>query len=126
MGTMASDPEAIDRFFDGQPVARARFAEVERAIERLGPSTVRVTKSQVAFGRRRGFAWVWLPGRWLRRPTAEAVLSIALSRHDPSPRWKEVAHPTQRVWMHHLELPRPGLVDAEVRAWLAEAYAAAG
>jgi Domain of unknown function (DUF5655) len=123
---MASDPDTVTSFFDGHPEARARFAEVERAVARLGHSTVRVTKSQVAFRRRRGFAWVWLPGRWLRRPGAEAVLSIALARHDASPRWKEVAHPTERVWMHHLELPGPGLVDAEVRAWLAEAYAAAG
>lgn len=123
---MASDPDSITSFFEGHPEARARFADVERVVVTLGPSTVRVTKSQVAFRRRRGFAWVWLPGRWLRRPGAEAVLSIALPRLDPSPRWKEVAHPTERVWMHHLELARPGLVDAEVRAWLAEAYAAAG
>ena len=55
-----------------------------------------------------------------------AVLSIALPRQDGSTRWKEVAHPAPRTWMHHLELRAPCEVDDEVRQWLGEAYASAG
>jgi len=80
----------------------------------------------VAFRRRVGFACLWLPGRWLRRPGSEAVLSIALRRHDPSPWFKEVAHPAERVWMHHLEVRSVEDLDNEVEAWLCEAYQAAG
>jgi hypothetical protein len=54
------------------------------------------------------------------------VLSVALPREVADPRWKEVVHPSPGVWMHHLELHSPAEVDDEVRAWLAEAYDAAG
>jgi hypothetical protein len=54
------------------------------------------------------------------------VLSIALPHEVVSDRFKEVVHPSSHVWMHHLELGDAAQVDDEVRAWLQEAYAAAG
>lgn len=73
-----------------------------------------MTRSQVAFRCRRGFAYVWMPGRYLAHPSTEVVLSVALPRHVPSPRFKEVVHPTAQQWLHHLE------------GWLTESYDAAG
>jgi hypothetical protein len=75
---------------------------------------VSVSKSQVAFRRRHGFSDLWLPGRYLGRPTAEVVLSVALGRHDPPPRFKEVVHPPRRHWLHHLEVNDPGEIDDQV------------
>ncbi len=69
----------------------------------------------------RGFAYLWLPGQYLRGPHADVVLSVALDRHDPSPRFKEVVEPAPGRWMHHLELDGPDEVDAEVVEWLREA-----
>jgi hypothetical protein len=91
----------------------------------IGPTTVRVTRSQVAFRRRHGFAYLWLPGRWLKHPTAEIVLSIALDRRDNSPRFKQVVHPGPTTWMHHLEVQEIREIDAEVLGWLREAYVTA-
>lgn len=54
------------------------------------------------------------------------MLSIALRGHDPSPRFKQVAHPAERVWMHHLEVQSVADLDTEVGAWLREAYESAG
>jgi hypothetical protein len=54
------------------------------------------------------------------------VLSIALGRHDPSPRWKEVVHPSPKQWMHHLEVRTVADLDDEVAAWLHEAATRAG
>jgi hypothetical protein len=116
----------VAEFFAGRPASLARFREVEAAVGALGRAEVRVTRSQVAFRRRRGFAYVWLPGRWLRRPEVETVLSIALPQPEGSPRFREVVHPSAGVWMHHLPIDEPGSVDGEVIAWLARAYAAAG
>ena len=118
---MADDVDIV-RFFDGHPGALALFRRIEAVVAGIGPADVRVSRSQVAFRRRTGFAFVWLPGRWLRHPAAETVLSLALGRRDPSPRWKEVVHPSPRVWMHHLELRRTADIDDEVRDWLREAY----
>jgi hypothetical protein len=108
-------------FFSGHPGALAVFEELCVILDRLGPFDVRITKSQVAFRRRRAFAYVWLPGRYLRKPQAEVVLSIALSRHDQSPRFKEVACPAPGRWMHHLEIRSLGDLDDEVAGWLGEA-----
>jgi Domain of unknown function (DUF5655) len=117
------EPEAL---FAGHPAGLAILARVRSTVEVLGPVEVRASQSQVAFRRARGFAWLWRPGRYLVGSTAEAVLTIALSRLDPSPRWKDVVHPAQRHWIHHLEVDRPEEIDAEVVAWLREAAERAG
>ena len=80
-----------------------------------------MSTSQVAFRRRRGFAYLWLPDRYLAHPVAEVVLTIALGRRDRSPRWKEVVHPARTHWIHHLEIQDPADVDGEVIGWLKEA-----
>ena len=83
--------------------------------------TVRASRSQVKLARRRGFAYLWLPGRYLRNPAAEVVLSIALPDRLASQRFKEVVHPSPAVWLHHLEIRSIADVDAEVAGWLREA-----
>jgi hypothetical protein len=121
----ASTPE-LAAFFAGHPTALAVFTRVGAILDGFGPFEVRVSKSQVAFRRRRGFAYVWRPGQYLTHPDAEVVLSIALGRHDPSRRFKEVVHPSRLHWMHHLEITDPDDLDGEVEAWLREAYDRAG
>lgn len=107
-------------FLRGLEICRA----VEHSIATLGEGSVRVTKSQVAFRRRRGFAYLWRPGQYIASDVP-AVLSIALPHEIRSDRFKEVAHPSAHVWMHHLELREVAEVDDEVQQWLAEAYASA-
>ncbi|MGY1633481.1 DUF5655 domain-containing protein [Geodermatophilus sp. SYSU D01186] len=112
-------------FFAASATGRAVFERVTAVLRGTG-AQVRVTPSQVAFRRARGFAWLWLPGRYLARPGAEVVLSLALGRADPSPRWKEVVHPSRSHWVHHLELRDAAEVDDEVAGWLREAAGRAG
>jgi len=116
----------LAEFFEGRPEAALLFDAVQHVVGGEPQVKVRVTKSQVAFSRRRGFAWVWTPDRYLRGKTAPLVLSIALSRRDVSPRWKEVVQPAPGRWMHHLELRSADEVDADVVTWLHEAAASAG
>ncbi len=125
---MATDDleRQVDAFFEGRTEARSLFDVLRAIVEASGASSTRVTKSQIAFSRRRGFAWAWCPDRWLRGETAPLVLSIALDRRDPSPRWKAVVEPTPGRHMHHLELRDATDLDDEVRAWLREAWDAAG
>ena len=85
-----------------------------------------MTKSQIAFRRRRGFAYLWAPGMYLAHPGAESVLSIASPVRIRSRRWKEVVRPSPRVWMHHLEIHAVEDIDDEVVSWLRKAYEAAG
>jgi len=117
-----SDP---DDLFAGFPDSREIYGAVAEAVAGLGEATTVVSRSQVAFKRRRGFAFVWRPGQYVRNDVP-AVLSIALPHELRSPRWKQVVHPSARTWLHHLELRTAAEVDDEVRGWLREAYAAAG
>jgi hypothetical protein len=106
-------------FFTGSPLGLAVYRRVNEFITRARPEvTVRASESQVAFRGRRGFAYLWRPGQYLRNPAAEVVLSIALRRQVASARFKEVVQPAPTVWMHHLELHSVGDVDHEVESWL--------
>lgn len=88
---------SAEGLFAGHPDGRAVYRAVAEVVRGLGECEERVSNSQVAFRRVRGFAYVWRPGQYLRS-TVPAVLSIAL----------------------------PGEVDDEVRDWLGRAYEAAG
>src|SRR5512143_2739864 len=94
----------LDEFFEGCDPSRQLFETVHSSIMRIGAATLRLGKSQIAFRRRKGFAFVWIPGRYLRGRTAPLVLTIALARHDMSPRWKQVVEPYPGRFIHHLEL----------------------
>lgn len=112
----------LDEFFEGRPEAWAVFEALRAAIETIGPAEMRLSKSQVAFRRRVGFAYAWTPDRYLRGERPPLVLSIALRRRDPSPRWKEIVEPAPGRFMHHLEMRSAEEVDGEVARWLREAW----
>ena len=116
---------AVSEFLAGQPLGAATFGWTCGVVAGLGPAVVRLTSTQVAFRHRIGFAWLWLPGRWLAHPGADVVLSIGLHDRVDSPRWKEVVSPYPGRWMHHLEVHAENDLDAEVAGWLAGAYGAA-
>ncbi|UEL27053.1 DUF5655 domain-containing protein [Pseudarthrobacter sp. L1SW] len=118
-------PWTVDRFFEGSPTAYGLYRAAERMATGLGPLEVRVSKSQVSFRRGRGFAFLWRPGSYVKS-TVPVVLSLALPYEAASPRFKQIAHPSPGIWMHHLELQDSGELDAEVEQWLREAYEAAG
>jgi hypothetical protein len=118
----ADGDEAAQAFFAGHAFPLAVYRRVCEMLDSIGPTVSATTRSQVAFRRRRGFAYLWMPGRWLTRPGAEVVLSVALARRDESPRWKEVVNPSRGTWMHHLEVHSLGDLDDEVDGWLREAF----
>ena len=62
-----------DDLLGGRPLPTAVFEAVLAASERLGGVEVRTTKSQIAFRRRHGFAFLWLPGQYLSSPDAEVA-----------------------------------------------------
>lgn len=117
-----STPEQV---FSGSPRGLELFRAVEKMLAVPTPPTSRATKSQVAFRGKRGYAYLWWPGRYLASDVP-AVLSIALPRRVDSARFKEVVNPSPGLWMHHLELHSGEQLDAEVADWLREARAAAG
>ena len=115
----------IEEFFAGRDESRRIYDAICATVYDVGPAAVRVGKSQIAFRRRIGFAFVWVPGVYLPRASIPLVLTIGLRRRDHSPRWKELVEPAPGRFTHHLELTDPADVDGEVREWLREAWEAA-
>ena len=112
----------LDEFFSPFPQSRPLFDALHQAILELGEVELRVSKSQVAFRRRKAFAWAWIPGKYLPKAQISLVLTVALRRRDTSPRWKEIVEPSPGRFTHHLELHSPAEIDDQVSAWLIEAY----
>jgi hypothetical protein len=115
-----------EEFLGESSTGRAVFAALEELLAGLPDVEVRTTRSQIAFRRRRGFAYLWLPGMYLRQPRTEVVLSIATDREIRSPRFAEVVHPAPGTWQHHLDVRDTRDLDDEVARWLREAYERAG
>jgi hypothetical protein len=111
----------LDEYFAGYEESRRLFDHLRERIETLGPVEIAVTKSQVAFHRRKAFAYAWIPAKYLGRG-APLVLTLALRRRDTSPRWKEIVELSRGRFTHHLELYSPSDLDGQVLAWLQEAW----
>lgn len=123
---VVTSPRTPEELLAGNVTGLAALAWVRRVLAGLDPAVEeRTSRSQVAFRRTRGFAYLWAPGRYLAHPGAEAVLSIALPRELRSARFKEVVHPAASTWMHHLEVHDPADLDTEVAGWLLAAADAA-
>lgn len=112
----------LDEFFEGQEAPRELFETLHGVISAIGSAELRVTKSQIAFRRRKAFAWVWMPGKYLRGKPAPLVLTLSLRSRDASPRWKEIVEPSPGRFTHHLELYTIDDIDDQVRGWLREAW----
>jgi Domain of unknown function (DUF5655) len=113
--------------FPSEAGAEAETEKTKRPNNSMEPTRVSmaVTKSQIAFRRKRAFAWAWIPDRYLRGQHAPLVLSFAFRYRDSSPRWKQIVEPSRGRFMHHVELNSPAELDQEVTQWLWEAWAEA-
>jgi len=112
----------LDKYFEGKDDSRQLCEALHSVIKIIGKAEIRVTKSQVVFRRRKAFAWVWMPGKYLRGKHAPLVLTVSMHYRDISPRWKEIADPAPGRFTHHLELYSTSDIDDEVHDWPWEAW----
>jgi hypothetical protein len=113
--TCAPPGSLEDHFARAEAHLRATFNRIQEAVEALGPVTVLPKKSRIAFQVRMSFAAVTLRRRWLDG-------HVVLARCLDSPRFCRIEAFSPRNVLHSFRLTGPDEVDAEVRAWLAEAY----
>ena len=105
----------LDAHFAAAPGLRAVFDAYLAAARECGPVTVNATKSRISFQARMRFAAV-------ERPRGTIYVHFVLTRAIESERLRVESIPP-RYYVHRLVLRTPSDVDAEVRCWLAEAYA---
>ena len=116
----------LDEFFQGYDESRQLFDSVCEMLANIGSTEMRISKSQIAFWRRKSVARVWIPARYLKRDVAPLVLTLGFDHRDPSGRWKEIVEPVPGRFTHHLELRSKGDIDDQVRTWLQQAWINAG
>ena len=112
----------LDEYFWGYEESRQIFEAVRGAVDAIGPTKLRVTKSQIAFYRRKALARVWIPARYLRGKTAPLVLTLSFHSRNKPPRWKEIVEPAPGYFAHHLELYSVADIDDQVCGWLRDAW----
>ena len=117
------DQRIVD-FFRNAPGALPLFEEAAKMIASLGESRVEAAKTQISFGNRYRFAWIWLPIRKMKgRPELYIVLSFGLDHAVRSPRIAEVVQPRTGRFTHHMIIEKTSDLDEELRSWLVMAYA---
>jgi hypothetical protein len=108
----------LERFFEGAtPGLRELFELYVAAARENGPVTVNATKSRIALQVRMRFAGILRPRR------RYLLATFVLTRPVESPRLARVEHIPPYYYVHQLRLAEPDDIDAELRGWLAEAYA---
>ena len=113
----------VEGLFSGWPAAFKLFLAVRKYIESIGPVRVEAAKTQVSFGTRTKFAWVWLPQMWInRQPENSITLTFDAARRIEHERIKQAVEPRPGRWTHHVVMEEEPDLDENVRGWLREAY----
>ena len=113
-------------FFNGHPDALELYRILEERLYETFPNVnKRVQKTQITFYNRHVFACVSFA--WMKRkaelPKGWMTLTLGLPAPLESPRVALKSEPYPRRWTHHFVLSRPEELDAELMAWVEEAYA---
>lgn len=83
----------------------------------------KVSKTQISLRNRHVFAMVSLPWRRVKGwPKEYLLVSFGLSYRKESPRIAAATEPYPNRWTHHVLLQHAYEIDAELLAWLEEAY----
>jgi Domain of unknown function (DUF5655) len=101
---------------EGKPAAIiALYRQLEAVIQRMGPVIVVPEKTRIAFQVRMSFAAVMLKPRWIDG-------HVVLARRVESPRFRRIESISPRNHVHAFRLSALEEIDAELTAWIAEAY----
>ncbi len=111
-------------FWDPWPLVAPTYEALrERLLEKFPETKIKVSKSQISFYNRHMFAMASPPTRRKKDwPKDFVLLTFGLARQETDSRIKVSVEPYPGRWTHHVLLKRPEDVDAQVMAWLEEAY----
>lgn len=112
----------VQAFFAGRAKEHSLFQAIEQIINSMGSVTVSVSKSQISFGTKTKFAWIWMPQPWAKRPENSVVLTFGLGRKIEDQQIDEAVEPYPGRWTHHVIIHDESDITDQVRQWLEEAY----
>ncbi len=113
----------LEGFFADRLRSRELFEHIRTFIGSMGPVKIEVMRTQISFGTKRKFAWIWLPQKWIKkREEGSITLTFALLRRIDDPRIEEAVEPRPGRWTHHIIIRNESDLDEKVEGWIREAY----
>jgi hypothetical protein len=97
------------------PAIRRIFDSVVEVVRRIGPVKVLPEKTRIAFQVRMSFAQLTPRRAWVDG-------HVVLARRLEDPRFRRIDTISRRNHVHHFRLASVDEVDAQLTAWLEEAY----
>ena len=111
-------------FFNDHMDALPLYERLEGLILELIPDAkIKVSKTQISFSNKRGFAFVsFNPCRRAKeRPEVWMTVTFGLSYRKDSPRIDVATEPYPNRWTHHVMVSSEEEIDAELMGWIREA-----
>ena len=107
-------------FFAGKPDEAALYTVFRsRLLAEVGEVQIKVSKTQITFAGKYGFAFVSHP-RW--KKDQGILVSFGLFHRQESDRIQYASEPYPNRWTHHMLVQTPEEIDDELMGWLQEAY----
>ena len=111
-------------FFNDHMNALPLYERLEGLIlEQIPDAKIKVSKTQISFSNKRGFAFVsFNPCRKTKdRPEVWMTVTFGLSYRKDSPRIDVATEPYPNRWTHHIMVGSEEEIDAELMGWICEA-----
>jgi hypothetical protein len=93
--------QELEHYFEGRPESAEIFDILAERIEDLGGAEITVG-SQISFGRKRKFAWLWLYNVTKKSPSGVPHLMLALDREMPDRHVRQVGQVGKKRWNHQI------------------------
>ena len=111
-------------FFNDHMDALPLYERLEELIlEQIPDAKIKVSKTQISFSNKRGFAFVsFNPCRKVNdRPDVWMTVTFGLSYRKDSPRIDVATEPYPNRWTHHIMMGSEEEIDGELMGWICEA-----
>ena len=111
-------------FFNDHMAVLPLYERLEGLIlEQIPDAKIKVSKTQISFSNKRGFAFVsFNPCRRAKeRPEVWMTVTFGLSYRKDSPRIDVATEPYPNRWTHHIMVGSEKEIDAELMGWIREA-----
>ncbi len=115
---------AVAAVFANLPAALPLYQVIEDRIMATWPrTTIKVSKTQISFSNRYGFAWAWPPTRRMKDwPPVCCGLTFGLDHQIVHPRVVVAVEPYPRRWTHHVLIATAEDLDDQVMEWVTQSY----
>jgi hypothetical protein len=109
--------------FEGKPEAFALFRDLEERIEALGEIEKIVTKTQVSYGAKRKFAWLWMAPASKKAPEGVLMLTLDMTQKVTHPIMSSVKETYPSKWTHQIPIKgEDDIREVDEQGWLPASY----